>query len=267
MKHFKINVDRKKLSSEHIQSRQDFSSVLNGAKLSKSSVNIWKTTWFYGVVGMAGVATVVGYYFNKTEKKFDETIITQKTEQVQESKEFAFYPIRSLAYDEVSLAINEEPQMRNESQSVKNVQLVDYKKETTVKPITVAEKNNDSQTETKPIVEESVVEQPIASKRIAKSNMPSISGVYNGDISWENFKEGEVFVGEDLSVKQFSIQYTTRMGDRTISVKGNKIPSEVVTDLEKLGLDQTIFITNVVAGDQTGELMRLVSMDLNLKFK
>ncbi len=261
MKHFKINVDRKKLSSEHIQSKQNFNSVLNGTKLSKTSASIWKTTWFYGVVGMAGVAAVVGYYFNHSEKETHETIITQEIIKKQESKEeFEFPKPNALAFEDPTLLALNEPE-----QEVKSVRtnLVSFKEEkqvlkTETKDVVVPKAEA-------PVVEE-LVKTPVT-KKTAKTNMPSISGVHNGDISWENFKEGEVFVGEDLAVKQFSIQYTTRMGDRTISVKGSKIPNEVVTDLEKLGLNQTIFITNVIAGDNTGELMRFVSMDLNLKFK
>jgi hypothetical protein len=267
MKHFKINVGRKKLPSEYIQSKQNFDLVLGGVKPSKPS--FWKSVWFYGTIGMAGATSIVGYKFYKSEKQLNETLITQETTLKKEINNYDFIPVRSIAYDEAPLVVVDETQMSSQKKKMMEKKgrdvSVDGKKD--VELINNIESNSEMQEVIIAKSEDSFNASPIIQKKQAKSNMPSVSGVYNGDISWESFKEGVVFVNEDISVKQFSIQYSTRLGDKIASVKGDRIPSEVVSELEALGLDQTIFITNVVAGDREGSSIRFVSMDLNLKFK
>lgn len=258
MKHFKINVGRKQLSSEYIQSKQNFDSVLNGVKLSQPG--FWKSVWFYGTIGMAGVAAVVGYKFYKSESHLNETIITQDL-IVQKDAVFnnAYLKESPATYQVAQNTVTDEPY------SQKTI-ITEKKQNPTVKTAVLKEAGNEKKTEEILVIETVDSVAPKVKKSI-RNSMPSIAGVYNGDISWEIFKDGVVFVGEDISVKQFSIQYTTRLGDKITSVKGDRIPAEVALELEKLGLNQTVFITNVVAGDETGSTMRFVSMDLNLKFK
>lgn len=260
MKHFKINVGRKKLSSEYIESKQNFDSVLNGVKILQPS--FWKSVWFYGTVGMAGVATVIGYKFYNSENQLNETIITQ---DIINPKDVAlnndYVKETSIIYQVSQTTAVSESQIQEKVAVGKQKEQV----ASNIGKVTPKEVFDDKKTEIS-LEEISEPEAPKVKKPV-RNSMPSISGVYNGDISWEVFKDGVVFIGEDVSVKQFSIQYTTRLGDKIISVKGDRIPTEVASELEALGLNQTIFITNVVAGDNQGSAMRFVSMDLNLKFK
>ena len=101
-----------------------------------------------------------------------------------------------------------------------------------------------------------------ASKNVA----PSISGIFNGDLSFENFKTSEIVLTNDFKVKQFSLYYTSRAGDKSITVDGNKIPQNVLNEMESIGLNQRIYITNIVASNSTDNTIRCVSMDLNIKF-
>lgn len=264
MKHFKINVGRKKLSSEYIRSKQNFDSVLSGVKISQPS--FWKSVWFYGTIGMAGVATVVGYKFYNSENHLNETIITQDLINPQDVVLNSDYlKETSMTYQVSQTAAVPTPQI----QKIQSV--VDEKeKQPAMTPHVTKTTSNEvwCDKKTEEFLLEEIPEPVITkAKKPIRNSMPSISGVYNGDISWEVFKDGVVFVGEDISVKQFSIQYTTRLGDKITSVKGDRIPAEVALELEKLGLNQTVFITNVVAGDERGSMVRFVSMDLNLKFK
>lgn len=261
MKHFKINVGRKRLSSEYIQSKQNFDSVLKGVKLSQPG--IWKSPWFYGVVGLSGVAIAVGYYFNQSQNQINETLITQNKEFDKEvSLDNNYIAMASIAPQGIRIRPEELSKTALPVTEERIVKKEKITREPEVKPVV-----QDKKTEEREAVVISETETPKRAKPV-RSSMPSISGVYNGDISWENFRNGEIFVGDDLKVKQFSIQYTTRLGDKTISVKGEKIPDEVIAELENLGLNQTIFITNVVATEETGGgVMRFVSMDLNLKFR
>lgn len=261
MKYFKVNLDRKKLTSEYIESKQNFDSVLTKVNMSKSG--FWKSAWFYGTIGLSGVAAIVGYNFSQSENNFNETIITQKN-SVQHT---TVSPAK--AENELLIAQHIKTVEMHSSPVENKISTIPEKKITApVQPDTDEKKIHIGETVAEQVVlKENTIEKPGKTKVVSRTSMPSISGVYNGDIQWENFKQGEIFVAEDLSVKQFSIQYTSRLGDRTISVEGSKIPQDVVLDLEKLGLNQTVFITNVIAKNDNGDLMRCYSMDLNLKFK
>lgn len=261
MSKLKINVGRKKLSSEYIASKQNFDHVLKGAK-SMQAMPL-KGVWFYGVVGLASVATIAGIYFYQFNQQTNETNITsinQREELLQEQE--------NEQKQEVVL-VNED-----------NSEALLAQTELKLKEITPTQKVVKTTSETKMTeiaLKQAEIDKKISSELIAvidaplpkspKVVLPSIAGVYKGEISWEKFKDGVLSVGEDVQITKYSIQYTTRMGDKTISVNGNSIPEEVKQDLEKLGMNQTIFITNVIGLTDAKESMRFVSMELNLKFK
>ncbi len=263
MKHFKINVGRKKLSSDYIQSKQSFETVLKGAKISKQS--FWTSPLFYGAIGLGGIAIVVGYEFITAENSIHDTIITKENKRTSNfEKEY------NNVEDVVLFAQNTEAQnnssivnlnaQKSELDRVQDKTIHPDKKQITPPVVDLIIKDDMKFAET-PIVP--VVEKV---RPKVKISLPSISGVYNGDITWEKFKTGNVFVNEECKVEKYSIQYTTRLGDKMISVENEQIPNEVISELEKLGLNQTVFITNIIAKDNRGELIRIVSMDLNLKF-
>lgn len=256
MKEFKVKLDRKKLSKEHIESKQNFDSVL--AQLKTIKAPFWKSAWFYGSMGLSGIAIVVGYSFLQNKEELNETIYTQLVEEVNSINE-------NQVFDQpIVIAQVDEKEM--EQREFEKKELPKKVKETVA-----VVKNDATPTAAKEVSSNDVVEQEVT--KTAKkpqtiiSAMPSIDGVYNGDISIDRFSSGEIAVGKDLKVKKFSIQYTSRNGDKTISVDGSTIPSEISGELKSVGLNQTVFITNVVAVNQDGDLMRCYSMDLNIKFK
>lgn len=53
----KFNLDRDKVKSEYIHSKQDYKKVLDGFQALKPP--IWKNPWFYGPVGLASLATIL----------------------------------------------------------------------------------------------------------------------------------------------------------------------------------------------------------------
>lgn len=260
MKHFKVNLDRKKLTDEYIQSKQNFETVLKGAKSSK--VNVWKSGWFYGTIGLSSLAVLVGVSMSNSKNLMNDKIITQTpitdevvlSQVVDNNVQFASTtPTETKA---IETAVLSEPVVKE----VKVQQVSSSADENLEKVVT---------TSIKTVIEEetqSVVKE--AEKKVSSiSAIPSLSGVHRGDITWEKFKEGKIFIDETREVKSFNVQYTSRLGDKTVSVSGDKIPDEILQDLEKLGLNQTIFITNLVAEDASGLKFRFVSMDFNLKFK
>lgn len=56
-----FNLDRKQLTSEHINSRQDFDKVLKGSQAANAP--FWKSPWFYGPTGLATIAVIVAISF------------------------------------------------------------------------------------------------------------------------------------------------------------------------------------------------------------
>ena len=56
MERIKTILDRKPMSSEYINSKQDFNTVLSGVQ--KVKTPMYKSGWFYGTVGLATVAIV-----------------------------------------------------------------------------------------------------------------------------------------------------------------------------------------------------------------
>jgi len=53
----KFNLDRDKLNSDYIKSKQDYKKVLNGFEALKPP--IWKNPWFYGPVGLTSLAAIL----------------------------------------------------------------------------------------------------------------------------------------------------------------------------------------------------------------
>lgn len=259
MKQFKINLDRKKLTKDYIESKQNFDSVLG--KVVAAKPNFWKSAWFYGSVGLSGIAVIVGYSISQSQNPVNEAITTQNKSFKQE------LPVSSESEATIILAQNVKTSKEVDA-------IIKYEKKTEVHTTSISQKKDNPEAVTGTKKEDvPVIEQPVKTEKAAKpvsvitNSMPSISGVYNGDISWESFKNGTLIVGENVKVKSFNIQYTSRLGDKTVTITGNKCPEEVLNELGNLGLNQTIFITNVVAEDTSGSKMRYVSMDYNLKFK
>ncbi|MDC1403812.1 hypothetical protein N8328_05345, partial [Crocinitomicaceae bacterium] len=57
----KFNLDRERLDSSYINSRQDFEKVIKGYRATKPP--IWNNPWFYGPAGLAGLAIILTLTF------------------------------------------------------------------------------------------------------------------------------------------------------------------------------------------------------------
>jgi len=253
MKEFKVKLDRKKLSKEHIESKQNFDSVLAQIKAIKAP--FWKSAWFYGSIGLSGIAVVVGYSFIQNKEELHETINTQisSTNQIIEEDQVLDQSV-IVAQIHEPLEVQKAIEKKIPNEKVEEVVAVKA-----ISSIAADVLSNDKA---------SVAELKDTKKvTTVISTMPSIDGVFNGDISIDRFSTGELKVGSDVKVTQFSIQYTSRNGDKTISVQGSEVPTEISNELKSVGLNQTVFITNVIAVNQSGDLLRCYSMDLNVKFK
>ncbi len=83
----KFNLDRQRLDSSHIQSRQNFDKVIKGYRAMKPP--IWKNPWFYGPAGLASLALLLTLTFQNTIFANDNnsTLITQNQSDNKEIPE------------------------------------------------------------------------------------------------------------------------------------------------------------------------------------
>ena len=84
MKKIKVNLDRPHLSSEKIDSKQDFDKVLSGSE--KLKIPIWKKIWFYGPIGVSTVLFLITIGVDKeisnSKIQIDDKTITLKDENI-----------------------------------------------------------------------------------------------------------------------------------------------------------------------------------------
>lgn len=231
----KINVDRKPLETEYIQSKQDFQQVL--ANYKKSHIPVFKQPLFYGVIGFASLTALIAFsVFNLNPEKNDK-IITSKSTVVVENKTI--------------------------SPEAEKASLVP--KEVVVKSATIAVNQQVQKTEsleTEPYV------QPIAENHIEKkvistpSNFPHISGISEGDITVTQLCDQDgILLRNGKEVVSFKFQYVSGGSDKIVAVTGNKIPASVCSEMSKSSVEQLVFITDIEAKDANG-MVKVPSMNL-----
>ncbi|MCO5260689.1 MAG: hypothetical protein M9916_11140 [Crocinitomicaceae bacterium] len=257
MGNFKINLDRKKLTKDYIDSKQNFESVLTKIKTSNSTSLISKG-WFYGAIGFASVAIALGIYFSKNSQPIDSN------DQIVQNVDYV-----SSAVDVAVPTENLNNTVTTPTVEISTMQT--SKKSPVAEKITVKPKQNvdlgEKQTTKAKEEQQKVEENNQNPKTTLKNTVPSISGVFNGDISWENFKNSEILIADGYRIKQFSLYYTSRAGDKTVTIDGSKVPQNILNEIENIGLNQRVYVTNILAINTDNEVVRCLSMDLNVKFK
>lgn len=266
MKNYKINLNRKKLSSDYIKSKQNFEDVLSKSfSIGTASKSILKSGWFYGTIGLSSIAVVLCTSYTKpNEIQIGHQSIAKKQTNTQIM--LASASLNQVESNHIQIKKNEVKQVQQAITENKQVE-----------PLVVAENQlKDLKPENKhkiqqniPATKVNLAEEIAAPTKKSTEIMvviPKISGVHNGDIAWSDFEKGEIFIDQNITIEKFNINYTSQFGDKTVSVDSATIPKEVIQELKDLGLNQTIFITNIVAKDDLGNLLRCYSMDLDIKF-
>jgi len=267
MKHFKINIGRRKISSEYIQSKQNFDNILQ--KLQKQSNNSARWNfWTYGVSSLAIITIVLGTAWKQKNKQKKQIIAN--TEVINNINQPVLIDINTRTTTEKYNAISVVETQQNNTNRIEKVSKqreIVLKKVQCKDDIDVSITELDSEKKSDDNVTEII---NISSKQFSQERSPmqlSISGIHGGNISWEQFNEGELLINNEyLKICAFSIQYTSRRGDKTVAVQGTKIPKDVLSDLNNIAIDQIVFVTNVIANNESGEKHYLPSMELNLKF-
>ena len=263
MEKIKFDFDRKPLTEEAILKRQNFDQVLNSVQTTSKST--WSKYYYFGAVGLASIVATVGIFklFQVNHSVADDNTATLNSSEIT-------LLASDISADEnnVQLAFNHS--IDNDylsSPHIHYVEEVKMSKPEDVKPVTKT-------VEVKVTEPVSVIEiaqtpvEPTVSTPVAKiPSVPVVAGVSQGNINWADFKSNAIIVDENHFVKQFSIQYTSRSGNRSVTINGDKITPEVIKELEQVNMNQTIFITNIISTSAANETKRLLSMELNVIFK
>lgn len=251
MNKIKTVLDRERLSSEFIQSKQDFDKVLSDAKVSHPG--FWKTSWFFGVVGTASIVLTV------TVISLD-SITTAAPESGPETTSIAMMtaekPIeKDFTNDRTAESVNSGKSVQPHSQQVKDESVktapganVDPEP---VVPVPTANSEVDLNS------------QGNSHKPAHNSMMPHFGTVYTGKINTGELCNGKgLECNEEWAITSFDIQFYKGSESFSQSVRGNKIPENICEILNK-SQHNLLFITNISAEHRsTGQATRLNSMSL-----
>lgn len=240
MEKIKTIVDRERLGSGYIESRQNFGQVLNEVNQLKPPV--WKSAWFYGPVGVSVLAVVVSI------TAFDppSSMAMSNTEQNPDYKALVAH-------------------VKSESKSPRNT--TPFDKTTTLEqkleesssavPPKENHKPSNNTAETSVVEETSfeiaTIESVEESKYIYNGSFPNIEGVFNGDISVNQLLNGGgITSNPSLTITGFTINYFDGSEVVSSNVSGNKIPMEIGTMIKDYNIGGMIYITNIKANHEDG---------------
>lgn len=251
MDKIKINLDREKLSSEYIHSKQDFKQVQSQVSMQTS---MFKSTWFYGTVGIASVATFVMITFSNSNPNTNDSNSTLSKKITLDKKQETLDERKSANVFLASMNSTTAPIVNVSVAKTKKTPVVHLKEE----EVLVAKVQEEIPT---PVV---VKKQEVATSAVPEKEnyMPRISGVYNGEIALSKMCGAGIDINSSVHVLNFTIHYSTNRGDRALVVEGNKLPISVCKEMQQYGIDQMIFITDIVGTDKNGRLLSFTSMNL-----
>lgn len=264
MNNFKINIDRKKLDPEYIQSKQNFNEVLNQVAIANTS--IFKSTWFYGTVGLATIAVIITVSLSNSQNPSNDKIITKDKISAQKPNTpllASVTPTNKVVYDSAPV-IHKKPKVQR---NVKKAEVNTRQTEPLPQPVEttiVEEREPVYMVDGRQVTKEQLQELQNQKKIKPKSYMPNFSGVYNGEIAYSNMCGGELRVNDDVKISSFSIQYSSRYGDKTHHVDGNVLPESVCREIRELNIDQMIYVTNIIGRDSLGANHSFVAMNLTV---
>lgn len=251
MNKIKTVLDRERLSSEFIQSKQDFDKVLSDAKVSHPG--FWKTSWFFGVVGTASIVLTV------TVISLD-SITTAAPDSASETTSLAMMSVEEPVENHLSEAkttefrnsVNSTPSgiSQVEDESIKASPKVKVDPESSV-PAPTANREVD------------LYSQENNHKPRYNSMMPHFGTVYTGKISTGELCNGKgLECNEEWAITSFDIQFYKGSESISQSVRGNRIPDNICEMLNQ-SQHNLLFITNISAEHRsTGQGIKLNSMSL-----
>ncbi|MFT5780188.1 MAG: hypothetical protein ACI837_003149 [Crocinitomicaceae bacterium] len=269
MENVKTTLDREPISSEDIRSRQDLNQVLKGHQALKPP--LWKSVWFYGPVGIAAVTLIVATSNMNPDAETNVTVLGQsidKSEQFQLAQTQFFSESNEELVSKKNVneeqAITPEPSIPNEDQSASEIErttIVLREQDPTPPeevntPVDVTEAPSDALVPPDDIPEV---------KRM--KTMPTVGGIFTGRIRVDELcLAGKIACNNDYVVYSYDVQYSNGREDIIERVRGNKFPPYMCSNVKDYNIGQPIFITNILAKNPEGDVLRLLSMRLSPTF-
>lgn len=240
----KVNLDRSKPSSSYIEQKQDFNKVLRNVKMTKTPT--WKSPWFYGAVGLSSVAIAAIGLSNFSN---ENNLYEKKANLEKETIQIAVSSLGQVSYSENTEIKDPASEKKNVSKSKK------------VNSLSVPV---DSPEKIVSVNENVAVEIPVVKKQI-HSGLPSINGISTGVISAKKFHlSDQIESNSDVVITSFKVQYYNGVEDVIEQVNGNKIPSEIISQIIDYNIGQMIFFTEIKGVNENGKSSILTSMNFKL---
>lgn len=263
MEKIKVILDREKITSEEIASRQDLNSVLKGAT---TTTPVWKSGWFYGTVGLASVAIVaITATWNQSTNvesqneriltaSVNDSNVTPTAEKPQNAIQVSSTVIKEvLPEEQTKIEIKEEKPAPVKAKIEKTEE-------------EMLTEDDQTLVDSKPVSYTSVAPKPDHS--VAKVNgvvnkMPNIAGVYYGPISIDKLcSDNKIASSPDIEITSFKINYYNGADDVVKAVSGDIIPENICNEIRSASLNSTVFITEIRGVSKHGETLMLSSMSL-----
>ena len=251
-------LDREKLSSDYIHSKQNFGKVIAGYQKLKPPV--WKRNIFYGVVGISSIVLVLSVVNLSSSSTNDDQELTNNVKIATTSNKTIDSP-ENTPEKKLIMAVHEDDKsIIADVHEVKksNSEEIDKKK-------TIAEVTETIGDE--PVIEKVQNDPPVLRYKHTNNKLPNLSGVYTGEISAFEFcsSKGVECTNTDYAVVSYVIQFYNGGGrdSEDINVKGSQIPNSICEKIFSNNIDNSINFTNIKAEHRvTGAIISLSSMSL-----
>lgn len=252
MKKTQTIVDRERLSSDYIESKQDFSNVLSQVKL--LSTTSWKSPWFYGPIGIAVLSvtiSIVSLNPSAAIASLDER--NEKKSKVEPSV------VSAITTKNKPIELKEEVVEKDAITEKESIIEKSINSKSTPAEIKILTHSQEVPNE----VVDTPTEVLTADKKIPADNrFPYIDGYFTGEIPVESlFDEKGILLNENVKVVSFDLNLFTGRSYAVNQVRGNSIPSEMRSMITNFNIGKTIFITNIKAYDRDGKYYTLPSIN------
>lgn len=230
----KVIFNRPKISSKEINEKQDFDFLLNQLKTVRPY--LFKRIFFYGAIGLSCSVGIImltsnSIYKNNKEKKAYEKIITLK---------------------KTNLRVNPNKLSR--------INIVPSK---VVRPrkshfIKLDEKLDDQK-----IIFHSIINDLIS---LNPSNLPSISGIENGQITQNQFlKAKQIDVPNYIEIQSYTVNYFKISDFVSIDVIGSSIPDSIKEEIINYSSGLPVSFTNIIMKHLHNDEKKRMAMQLFIK--
>lgn len=264
MNEFKVIVDRPKVSSKQIQQQMDFDHLLSSQKVMAKPFH--KSIWFYGSTGLATLGVITLTSVN----------LESKSQEIQSQDLTSSPPPQLIASTDLSEKTSKPIDLTSKSETTNPLPI--EKKSTSIKKTTNQKpesKTNDhiSQLDETVNTTESLSSDVNTTKEIhsemksavnEKSTFsymdlhPSISGVYNGEISKEQlFNDQGLLTKADIKVIHFELHLILGISSKVYVSDGHELTEEMKSDINQLSTGDELYFENIQGETVDGDVIRL----------